>query len=65
MGADESGLKFEEAQRRACLLEAFAANMVLKPFKWEGQVVILLELKVNNVVAKVVYNPGCTRIALS
>lgn len=39
--------------------------MFMKLFKWEGQGVIFLDVKVNNMVAKSVYNPGCTRVALS
>lgn len=36
--------------------------MVVNPFKWAGQGAILLDVKVNNVVAKAVYNPRCTRL---
>lgn len=53
------------AQRKTRLTEAFAANMAVKPFKWEGQVVILLNLKVNNMVTNAVYDPGCDKVAVS
>lgn len=56
--------QFEGAQWRSSLSKAFVANMVVKPFKWAGKGVILLELKVNKVVAKAVYNPGCARANL-
>lgn len=40
-------------------LRSLRGYMVVKAFKRDGQVVILLEVKVNNVVAKAVYNTSC------
>lgn len=37
-------------------MEAFATNTVINPFKWVVQVMILLDVKVNNLVAKAVYD---------
>lgn len=44
-------------------MEAFAANMFVRKFKWAFQGVILLDVKVNNVVAKAVYDLGCANVA--
>lgn len=47
----------KETQWRSRLSEAFAANIVGKPFKWASQEVILLDVKINNVVLKAFYSP--------
>lgn len=57
--------QFKEAHWRSHLLKAFSANTVLKPFKWAGQGVILLDIKTNNVVAKAMYDPRCAGVNLS
>lgn len=46
-------------------MEAFASNMVVKPFKWAGLGVIILDFKVNNLVAKAVCILGCAGVVLS
>lgn len=57
--------RWEEARWQEHIAEAFAASVVFRPFLWYSQGVILLDLKVNNIPAKAVYDPGCAGVAVS
>lgn len=57
--------RYNEAIWRERLSEAFAAYLMVKPFKWAAYGVILLDFKVDNVVSKTFYDPGCAGIAVS
>lgn len=39
--------------------------MVFNPFKWAGQGVVLLDVKVNVLMAKVVNDPGCAVVVIT
>lgn len=56
---------YDKAIWRECLSEAFNAYFLVKAFNWAAQGVILMDFKVNNVVANAVYNPGCAGIEVS
>lgn len=50
--------QWEESQWRKLILEAFAASMIVKPFTWVSQGVILLDLKVAKSLIKPVTTPS-------
>lgn len=56
--------RYNKARWRERFSEAFAFYVLVKPFKWAAQGVILLDNKVNNVLEKRVYGPGCAGIAV-
>lgn len=53
----------KEARWREHIAKSFAVNVLVKPFLWSSQGVILLDVKVDNIPAKAVYNHGCAGVA--